>query len=89
MISKKEFLAYKLEMERRFHEQDIKILELQNQLEKAELRRQIRSPAPVAISDEEKKANEEEAARQQKRFAEWTEDADTLSRLGMNLNGNA
>ena len=88
MISKEEFLEYKLETERRFNEQDRKILILQHELEKAELLRQIKSPAPIVVSEEEKAAAKKEAEDQQRKYAEWTEDPDTLAKLGIGVNGN-
>lgn len=82
MIDEKDFLKYKLEIERRFFEIEKKLLLLEHQLEKA-VSGQV--GANVEMSDEEQKKIEEEALRQAKTFAEWTEDADTIAKLGIGI----
>ena len=85
MIDETEFLKYKLEMERRFFELEKKVLILSHELEKHALGK---PGAVTALTDDEKKKMEEDSLKQAKTFAEWTEDSETLERLGVGIKTN-
>lgn len=85
MIDEAEFLKYKLETERRFFELEKQLLLLQHRVEKNEL---AKTGAVAELSEEEKTKIEEDAVKQTKTFAEWTEDAETLAKLGIGVKTN-
>ena len=86
MIKRKEFEDYKRAVEEQFIRLDKKIVELIHRMEVEKLKATLTAPVQQPVTDEEKKAAEAEVMEQNRKFAEWCEDAETLANLGFNKN---
>lgn len=94
MISEKNFLRYQLEIEKRFSELECKNKELEKELALQELRHkyeieklQKQTAEPKAETDEEKASREQEA-KVASVMQMYSEDPETLRKLGFNLPGD-
>ena len=93
MISEKEFLKYQLETERRFSRMERNLDDLKHTLAEQELRHKIeiqklllelKMPyTPPAVTDKEKREADKAAGV----MLEYSEDAETLSKLGFKVGG--
>ena len=82
MISRKEFANYQLEMEKRFSQLEKEVQALKHQLEIEKLKVNINNPTPSEPTKEEKEAAKKEVEEQNRVFNEWSEDQETLVKLG-------
>ena len=83
MISRKEFAAFQLSVEKRFAALEKENQALKHQLEIERLKTEFKNPEPTPVSNDEKKAAENTVNEQNRKFAEWSEDTETLSKLGL------
>ena len=83
MISRKEFAAFQLSVEKRFAALERENQELKHRIEIEQLKSTLKNPDPTPVSDDEKKAAENAVNEQNRKFAEWSEDSETLSKLGL------
>lgn len=94
MIDKKEFLKFQLEVERRYSSLERKMDELKSELVKQELRHKIEIQQlllelnkpynPPSVTDDEKRETNKGAGL----LLEYSEDAETLQKLGFKIKEN-
>lgn len=83
MISRKEFAAFQLSVEKRFAAVEKENQELKHRLEIEQLKSTLKNTEPAPASNEEIKAAEREMEEQNRKFVEWSEDSETLAKLGV------